>query len=82
MPQRTRQATLAAIDDRIYRSFRSALHEYQVVARVILALTRAQHWWATASLAALLADRHRPRPPEPAVVLKDLDRPRPSHASA
>ncbi|HEV2058427.1 MAG TPA: phosphatase PAP2 family protein [Solirubrobacteraceae bacterium] len=59
MPQPTRRATLAAIDDRIYRLFRSTLHEHEPIERVIAGLTRAQNWWAFASLAGLIADNKR-----------------------
>ena len=56
-----RHARLAAIDDRIYRLFRSALDEREPIERVIVGLTRAQNWWALASLAGLLADHQRRR---------------------
>ena len=55
-----RHARLAALDDRIYRRCRSALHERETIERVIVSLTRAQNWWALASLAGLIADhKHR-----------------------
>lgn len=60
MPQPPGQAPLAAIDERIYRAFRSALHDRPHTERVILALTRAQHCWPVAGLAATVVDRkHR-----------------------
>jgi hypothetical protein len=59
VPQPIRQATLIAIDERIYRTFRFALDERHDTERVIIAITKAQNWWAAASLAALLADRDR-----------------------
>lgn len=52
-------STPAAIDDRIYRSFRSLLHDRENAERVILALIRAQHAWPAAGLVALVADRDR-----------------------
>jgi len=57
--QPARQSTLAAIDERVYRSFRSALHQRQRPEHLILRITRAQNWWAVASLAALVLDRDR-----------------------
>jgi membrane-associated phospholipid phosphatase len=59
VPQPIRQATLIAIDERIYRTFRFALDERHDTERVIIAITKVQNWWAAASLAALLADRDR-----------------------
>jgi undecaprenyl-diphosphatase len=61
VPQPPRQAKLAALDDRIYRCFRSGLREHGRSERVILAVTRAQNWWAVATLAALAVDRDRRR---------------------
>ncbi len=60
MPQPAgRPSTLAAIDERIYRSFRSSLHQRQRAERLLVGITGAQHWWAVASLAALVLDRDR-----------------------
>lgn len=52
-------STLAGIDDRIYRSFRSLLHEREDAERVILAVIKVQHWWPAAGVAALVGDRDR-----------------------
>lgn len=60
MPQPPGQAPLTTIDEQIYRAFRSALHDRPHTERAILAVTRAQHWWAVAGLAAIVVDReHR-----------------------
>ena len=59
MPQPITQATLAALYDRIYRAFRFALHEHHDAERVIVGVTRAQNWWAVASVGALILDRDR-----------------------
>lgn len=59
MSQPTRRATLSAIDHRIYRALRTALGDRQHIERLILAFTRAQHWWPLAGLAAVIADRDR-----------------------
>ncbi len=59
MPQPTRQAPLAAIDEQIYRAFRSALHDHQHTERAIVAVTRAQNWWADGGLAAIVVDPDR-----------------------
>ena len=59
MPQPSGQAPLAAIDDRMYRAVRAALHDHQHIERVILAVTRAQNWWGIGGLAAIVVDRDR-----------------------
>ncbi len=59
MRRPTGQSSLAAVDERIYRSFRSALPARGPLERVILATTKAQNCWALASLAALVVDRDR-----------------------
>ncbi len=59
MPRPAAHSSLAAIDDRIYRALRSALHEHHDVERLIVAVTRAQHWWAVASLTAVVVDHDR-----------------------
>ena len=59
MRLRPRPATLAALDDRIYRWCRSALQERHYAERLIVGITRAQNGWAIASQAALAVDRDR-----------------------
>jgi membrane-associated phospholipid phosphatase len=59
MPAPTSQSLLAAVDDQIYRWFRSKLRERHHAERLIIAVTRAQHGWAIAGLLALTADRDR-----------------------
>lgn len=59
MPQPTRQPSLAAIDERIYRRFRSPLHQRQRAERLLVGVNKAQNWWALASLSALVIDRNR-----------------------
>jgi membrane-associated phospholipid phosphatase len=60
MPRPPGQPTLTAVDERIYRWFRSALRERERTERLIIAVNRAQHWWPVASLAAaLVADTDR-----------------------
>jgi membrane-associated phospholipid phosphatase len=49
----------ADLDARIYRYFRSALLHRQGAEPMILAVIRAQNWWAPAGLATMIADRDR-----------------------